>query len=403
MKNRLGTTQGIVLLCDQEENILEILYNGFNFKLSAEIGKPWIEILHKDSYIKAENFVNCIKKENTAFNWELNIISYKTFLTILFTGILLEDKLLILGAKANDDLPELFRELLKIENEQTNAIRQRSKENVFLQTQLDSKKDIFHDFTKLNNQLVTLQRELSKKNSNLEKLNEEMSKFIGIAAHDLRTPLGNIQTFIKFLYEDIDHFTDSQKLYLDQIRQLDEFMLNLVNDLLNVSKIESGKIQLNYSNVEMIDFVDRIVRLNSKLAEDKNIKIKLSSDLKTFVTALDKNKIEQVITNLLTNAIKFSHQNTTITIKISKESAHTTVQVIDQGLGIKQEDCEKLFQPFQKTSTQSTRNEKSTGLGLYIVKRIVEAHKGKIWVESKVGEGSAFSFSLPLSKTIEPT
>jgi hypothetical protein len=137
--------------------------------------------------------------------------------------------------------------------------------------------------------------------------------------------------------------------------------------------------------------------LNRVLASNKDIEIQTAIDGPLPKMRLDPDKIEQVLNNLISNAIKYSHPNSTITVQLTREDTHVLLSVQDEGQGIPAEDIDKLFKPFQRTSVQSTAGEKSTGLGLVIVKRIVKGHGGKIWVESEVGEGSTFFVSLPFN------
>ena len=174
------------------------------------------------------------------------------------------------------------------------------------------------------------------------------------------------------------------------------------NDLLDVAKIESGKLDLHPVSTDIADLVQDNVHLNRVLASNKDIEIQTAIDGPPPTMQLDPDKIEQVLNNLISNAIKYSHPNSTITVQLTREDAHALLSVRDEGQGIPAEDIDKLFQPFQRTSVQSTAGEKSTGLGLVIVKRIVEGHGGTIWVESAVGEGSTFFVSLPLNSEGDP-
>jgi signal transduction histidine kinase len=254
---------------------------------------------------------------------------------------------------------------------------------------------IFDELSRLNNELVGMQRELTKKNLELEELDKLKNQFIGMAAHDLRNPLGNIINFTQFLKDEGTSFSQDQVELLEHIKSQSSFLLDLVNDLLDVTSIESGSINLSLEPVDIALLASQVIHLNKTLAEKKEMKIKLDSQIQSTLLTADKGKIEQVITNLLSNAIKYSEKGTSITVKLIKKNNEIIISVNDQGQGIPEDELNLLFKPFQKTSAKSTSGEKSTGLGLFIVKRIVEAHKGKIWAESKAGVGSTFYVSLP--------
>lgn len=244
-------------------------------------------------------------------------------------------------------------------------------------------------------QLFRQQQELEQKNKELAQLNEQKNYFLGMAAHDLRNPLGNIQTFSDFILNESGSSMSEQHLeFLKIIRNSSTFMLNMVNSLLDVSVIESGNLDLHLETTNMVELIKNNINLNKNLSEKKNITLLFNSTIENIEVSIDKTQIEQVLNNLITNAIKFSNSGTVVEINLERNEKEVTLSVKDHGQGIPKAEVEKLFNPFQKTSVKSTAGEKSTGLGLAIVKKIVEAHHGKIWVESEVGQGTTFRFSL---------
>ena len=250
--------------------------------------------------------------------------------------------------------------------------------------------------TEVNNELTNLQRELARKNAELERLHEEKNHFLGMAAHDLRNPLGIIQAYAEFLLQDDDlELEGRQARFLEYIHDSSRFMLQLVNDLLDVSKIEAGAIDLTPETTDLAELVDRIVRLNRLLASEKEIEVELETP-DSLEAVVDPGKIEQVLTNLLTNAVKYSETGTTVRVELRAEGDGVVLAVADEGQGIPPDELEELFEPFASTSVQATAGEASTGLGLAITQRIVQAHGGRIEVESEVGEGSTFTVRLPV-------
>lgn len=239
-------------------------------------------------------------------------------------------------------------------------------------------------------------QQLTSLNSELREANSIKNEFLGMAAHDLRTPLGQIAGFISLVYEQAEGNLDEESLgMLKTIQERSEFMLALVNDLLDVAKIESGKVSLAKEQADIIQLIDRTIALNEQFAAKKAITIARSYKKSSVTLPLDVQKIEQVFSNLLSNAIKYSHANTGITVNVIEESARIVVEVQDEGQGISQDELEQIFLPFNLSSTQATAGESSTGLGLVIVKNIVQAHNGEIDVESELGKGSKFWFSIP--------
>lgn len=248
-----------------------------------------------------------------------------------------------------------------------------------------------------NNDANNLSRELQKKNVQLDQLNKIKNQFLGMAAHDLRNPIGIILEFSKFLIQETQGvLTDEQQKLLQNIETSSQFMLHLLNDLLDVAKIESGKLELEFAPTDFNALVKRIVALNQIVASQKNIQIYLQIYEKLPKPVVDSIKMEQVLNNLLTNAIKFSPANSRIDMSVFQSGNDVMVSVKDQGPGIPENERSKLFQPFQTTSVKSTGGEKSTGLGLMIVKKIITGHQGQIWVESTEGSGSTFFFTIPI-------
>lgn len=171
--------------------------------------------------------------------------------------------------------------------------------------------------------------------------------------------------------------------------------LNLIKDFLDISKIEAGIFDLTITQVEYISFVKESIVKNMILAKNKAQDVVINGSDDAITVNLDKNKILQVLNNLLSNAIKYSNPNTRIVIEISHTKDEVITKITDQGVGISPEDISKLFKPFKTASSKSVTGEKSTGLGLAIVKKIIDAHGGKISVESEVGVGSSFRFTIP--------
>jgi signal transduction histidine kinase len=240
-------------------------------------------------------------------------------------------------------------------------------------------------------------QELQEKNAALEAMNMLKNEFLGIAAHDLRSPIGNIQNLAELLLDSSASMGHTERVEVaDMIRKLSHSMMNLLNDLLDIATIESGKIDLQPTPVAMRPYLKEIEHYHRLLAEHKKIHL-LTEVADTIPMVLfDKERIRQVLNNLLSNAIKFSPVYTIVRLTVHPTPAGIEFSVIDQGQGIRVEEQSKLFAAFQRTSTKPTAGEHSTGLGLSICKKIVELHGGTIGVESEVGRGSRFFFTLPI-------
>jgi len=253
---------------------------------------------------------------------------------------------------------------------------------------------IVDDVTELELQ----RKELKEQNIKLEELNNQKNKILGIAAHDLRSPIGTIQMIADLLLESFEeNSTEENYKFLNNILITSKFSLNVLNDLLDISAIESGKLDLQKVKSNFLEIIMQSIAINQPFAKNKNITIKLNNNGLYPVLVFDKIKIIQVLNNLISNAIKYSTPQTVIFIEIEKEGDEIITRVVDQGQGIPENELHLLFGMFQRTSTKATGGERSTGLGLAIVKKIVEEHKGKVGVKSELGKGSTFYFSLPLN------
>jgi signal transduction histidine kinase len=249
----------------------------------------------------------------------------------------------------------------------------------------------------LNNELNNMTRELQKKNIQLDQLNKMKNQFLGMAAHDLRNPIASIYMFSEFVLDSQgDEISDDLKQIMELIKKSSQFMLNMLEELLDVVKIESGKLELKYEDVDLQPYLTKIIRLNAIIAESKKIKMVLNTPQLISEMRFDPVKIEQVLNNLISNAIKYSHPNTTITISAFSTGREVMISVQDQGQGIPQNEVDKVFVPFAKISVKGTAGERSTGLGLSIVKKIVIGHRGRIWLNSEQGKGTTVHFTLPL-------
>ncbi len=248
-----------------------------------------------------------------------------------------------------------------------------------------------------NEELSIAHREIADKNVQLQKLMTLQNQFLGMVTHDMRNPLGVILGYSRILADGLGGpLTEKQAKFSEAIHRSSKSLIALVNDLLEISEIESGNLRLDKQATDLVALVEQAVELNGFLAEDKNIQI--IPNLEPIPkTVLDPNKIEQVINNLLSNAIKYSPPSSQVRLELRTCGGDLVeLSVSDRGQGIPKEEQANIFQHYQRTSVKSTAGEKSTGLGLAIVKRIVEGHGGTIELDSEPGRGSTFKVRLPL-------
>jgi signal transduction histidine kinase len=251
---------------------------------------------------------------------------------------------------------------------------------------------------KLRETIATQTQSLKETNDKLTAANEDLNRFVGMAAHDIRNPVGAIQMTSEMLLEE-ENINEETKGFLEMIHSAAANSLQILNDTLNISQIQSGTITLHMAKQDYIAFLKEDLRLNEYLTQRKKQVLRFESPIEKAEIVFDKSRLLQVINNLLTNAIKYSEPGTNIRVRVNwsdetKKSILT--EVIDQGLGIDEKYHKQLFDPFTTTSNKTTGNESKTGLGLAIVKKIVALHNGTIGFTSEKGKGSTFFFTLPL-------
>jgi len=251
-----------------------------------------------------------------------------------------------------------------------------------------------------NSMMAMLQKkheELVKANERLREADRLKSQFLANMSHELRTPLNAIIGFSEILLDGLaGELTPQQWEFANNIHSSGKHLLELINDLLDLSKIEAGKMQLEYSRFSIRTIIDEVRSTIAPIIAEKEqeFSVEIEDDLPELYA--DKFRIKQVLLNLLSNATKFTDKGGKIGIKAYKESENfVTVAVWDTGCGIPEDQREAIFDEFRQVDGSTSREHEGTGLGLAISKRIVELHGGRIWVESKVGEGSTFYFTIP--------
>jgi PAS domain S-box-containing protein len=249
------------------------------------------------------------------------------------------------------------------------------------------------------------QSQLENANKRLIELNSLKDSFLSMASHELRTPLTSIINFTEILM-DYDEDRDTRNKFLRIIDQESERLLRIINDFLDISKIQAGRMQFKVIELSLNEIVQQVVSSNKPLIE--NAKLEVITDLDPDIPPVinDRDRLIQVMTNLLGNSIKFTPEPGRITIKSSLQKSCTKrddknkviVSISDTGIGIASENHARIFENFGQVANTLKNQPRGTGLGLPICKKIIEYFGGNIWVESELGKGSTFYFSLPVEK-----
>src|SRR3989339_872764 len=262
----------------------------------------------------------------------------------------------------------------------------------------------FMRITRLQDLNILLERrvaertdELQKANIALEKANRLKSEFLATMSHELRTPLNAIIGFAEVLKDEVaGTLSAEQKEYLGDIHGSGQHLLNMINSILDLSKIEAGKLELHYEAFPVQEAINEVLNTIIGFSNKKGIRINTHIHEDVPSITVDKVKFKQIMFNLLSNAVKFTPENGRVTINASLMNQHVQIAVSDTGIGIKSEDMDKIFEAFRQLDASYARHYEGTGLGLTLTKRLVELHGGKIWVISEFGKGSTFTFTLPI-------
>jgi hypothetical protein len=241
------------------------------------------------------------------------------------------------------------------------------------------------------------QARIKTQNEELRQLNELKNHFVGMAAHDLRGPLGQIRLAAGLSLLEEGSSREEERGYLQMIHRLSEHMISLVSNILDITLIESGRLDLNKSEFDFAKFIREAVDDHRRIAARKKITIEVSEIPAESILA-DTTRVRQVLDNLISNAVKFSPPNSRVEVGGEVTAQCCRIFVRDEGPGLSAEDQANLFKDFRRLSARPSGGEKSTGLGLAIAKRIVTAHGGEIGAETTPGKGSMFWFTLPRSE-----
>ena len=395
-------SEGFAVLCDQQGNLRHLLHDSMGIEPEMEAGRPFTRLIDRQSMGKALSMLVEVRREGAAFDWELAVPQDNETVVLHCAGFRMNDDLLIVGSRNRVEVMAFYEDLMKINNEQMNTLRRLSKERAEVsRTRGHQDQGVYEELSRLNNELVNLQRELSQKNARLEELNQLKNEFLGMAAHDLRNPLAAILAYSEFLIEQAGpDMNEEHGNFLEIIHSSSEFMLQMVDDLLDITTIESGQLKLEPQSTDILSLLKGNLAVNRTLAEKKSIRIEFETrGTLPNRLMLDRSKFEQVLNNLLSNAIKYSYPESIVRVWTEIRGDEWWVAVEDEGQGIPKDKLDAVFRIYDRASTQGTGGERSTGLGLAITKRIVEGHEGRIWVESEEGVGSTFYVVLPLSES----
>lgn len=247
--------------------------------------------------------------------------------------------------------------------------------------------------------IIQLQDSVEKKTKELRDLNTSKDMFFSIIAHDLKGPFNSLIGFSNLMFDEVKASKNKELLETVKIiKKASENTFELLQNLLEWAQMQSGRLKFNRENVSLNKIINQVLNTSSIQSKQKNIEIKTIISDAYYMVFADRNMIRTVLRNLISNAIKYSHENGTIVIRCAVEDNVVKISVADNGVGISKENLDRLFKFRYSQKTLGTFGEKGTGLGLILVKDFINKHNGDIWVESELGKGSTFIFTIPISR-----
>jgi signal transduction histidine kinase len=386
---KLGFDKGLIFLNEGQPPKLNLKLNvGYNSTSLDKISR-YIQGTAISELIQSDKFL-IIRRPQFGGGREKELAELFNAESLLLVPILIKEKFsgaVFLGRDSPyNPITESDGELISIfANQLSQAL-----ENAMLYEQ------IWKSHRELELRVTQRTKELARANDELKRLNKTKSDFVSAVSHELRTPLTSIKGYASILAsEKLGALPPAVKERLKKIDKHSDNLTKLVNGLLDISRIESGKVEMKIEELKLRDLIDEVLDIIAPVAKAKEIEVRLKLSEDVVNIWADKSQISRVFINLLNNAVKFTPQKGNVTIEVHSANGYYQFSVIDTGIGISKQDLPNLFTEFYRADNVINQKERGTGLGLSLVKRIIEAHGGKIWVESKPGEGSNFIFTLP--------
>ncbi len=390
-----AAVQGLAFICDREGALQHWLRDDFGLAQVHHGDVPFIRFLDESSQSKGLQFLSQLKKGGAAVDWELCFSLAGKARALSVGGLENGIETMVLAAHSASALRTLCRELA-VSRPECSAGCLEILGVCDESSTVAEEADIYADFMRMYNDFARLQREFASQNAKLRRLDAEKDRIMDMAAHDLRNPLHVITLLASGLSRQAEERLRPNELSaLHKVIETARDMGRLINNILDVSRFNPGPPGLHLQPGNLHELVCGRIELIRPMANAKRIDIAFSSETDVPMVSFDAARLQQVMDNLLSNALKFSPTDTQVQVRLVYSDDGVVVEVADQGPGVPEGELTQIFQPFTKGSARPTDGEASSGLGLAICRSIMEAHRGKIWAENSSHGGAAIKFSLP--------
>jgi signal transduction histidine kinase len=351
------------------------------------------EIVDPAGAEKVWNFLAEVKLRRAAADWSFNVLVNGKLETLYFAGAAVRDELAVVAALNREGMEAYFEELMQINNEHANALRTALKEQS-IERRDSVSRDLYHELMQLNNELANTQRELAKKNAELGQLNAEKNRFLGMAAHDLRTPLNVIFGYGEMLRNEWNEIADSERAeMIDRITESGRNMLNLVDSMLTLSNLEASSLELDLQSEQVSDLLMDAASQLVPMAERRQVSLLVDTPDEMPAVQVDGSRIGQALMNLLSHAMKTCSPNSELVITARPVNERVEISMSYDASGESDTQIRLMLHPAGSARAEGAMQH---SLGLLIARRIVEAH-GSALRTSRAENRTTFSFDLKVS------
>lgn len=404
LRNFISSSLHILNKNDLFEKIDDTFIQKFNFRKGLLLDSESLEPIYKKEFTSPDikNITDIIYR-NKSYLKEKKMLSSESEICKILAPKLNTKNIIICPIKTTNKIYGIF---ILADLISSDSIKETNKESFLIicmylakcLENIDFFEKIYQTKESLENKINSRTKELAKSLQKVEIISKTKSDFISSVSHELRTPLTSVKGFSSLLADEkFGKLPAEAKTRLNKVVENVDKLMDIVNTLLDISRIESGKMEINITLHDIVPVLKNIVDFFEPQSKAKNIKIRLDTPGRLSVY-MDKNLIERVLTNLVNNALKFTPEQGKIKISCKNNEEKAIITVADTGFGILKENLDKIFQEFYRVKDVENKAITGSGLGLSLVKRIIDSHKEKIWVESTPGQGTTFSFSLEKEK-----